>query len=144
MILDLRDVTANDKITGNEDLQGVFDATETALVLGLLLLTDDEMALAIHDLSVWAGDRAEIGYEVSLEDLRERANDYPALMPLWTALSTVQAQDDDYDFFLVSFVDDDGLQERLEVTLDEAISRGPITLDAIFAAHESLNVTPQA
>ena len=95
MILDLRDVTTNDKLTGNEDLQGVFDATETALVLGLLLLADDEMALAIHDLFVWASDRAEIGYKVSLEDLRERANDYPALMPLWTALSTTQAPEEE-------------------------------------------------
>ena len=86
MILDLRDVTANDKITGNEDLQGVFDATETALVLGLLLLSDDEIPPAVSDLFVWAHDRAELGYEVSLEDLRERANDYPALMPLWAAL----------------------------------------------------------
>ena len=94
MILDLRDVTANDKITGNEDLQGVFDATVTALVLGLLLLSDDEMALAIHDLFAWANDRAESGYEVSLDDLRERANKYPALMPLWTALSTAQTSED--------------------------------------------------
>lgn len=91
MILDLRDVTANEALEHAEDLQAVHDATETALVLGLLLLSDDEMALAIHDLFVWAHDRAEIGYEVSLEDLRERANDYPALMPLWSALSTAQA-----------------------------------------------------
>ena len=95
MMLDLRDVTANDKITGAEDLQGVFDATETTLVLGLLLLADDEMALAIHDLFVWASDRAELGYAVSLEDLRERANDYPALMPLWIALSAAQAPVED-------------------------------------------------
>jgi hypothetical protein len=54
------------------------------------------------------------------------------------------AEDDDYDFFLVSFVDDDGLQERLEVTLDGAISRGPLTLDALFAEHERLNAAPQA
>jgi hypothetical protein len=94
MILDLRDVTANDKLTGNEDLQGVFDATETALVFGLLLLSDDEIPPAVYDLFVWAGDRSEIGYEVSLEDLHTRAADYPALMPLWTALSTAQAQDE--------------------------------------------------
>jgi len=94
MILDLRDVTANDKITGSEDLQGVFDATKTALVLGLLLLSDDEITLAVHDLFVWASDRAEIGYEVTLEDLRERANDYPALMPLWAALDAAQASDE--------------------------------------------------
>lgn len=93
MILDLRDVTAN-KITGNEDLQGVFDATKTPLVLGLLLLSDDEITLAVHDLFVWAGDRAEIGYEVTLEDLRERAKDYPALMPLWAALDAAQASDE--------------------------------------------------
>ena len=93
MILDLRDITATD-YADIEDLDGVLDGTETALVLGLLLLADDEMALAIHDIFVWASDRAEIGYEVSLEDLRERANDYPALMPLWTALSTAQAPEE--------------------------------------------------
>jgi len=85
VILDLRDITATD-YADIEDLDGVLDGTETALVLGLLLLTDDEMALAIHDLVVWASDRAEIGYEVTLDDLRERANDYPTLMPLWVAL----------------------------------------------------------
>ncbi len=93
MILDLRDITATD-YADIEDLDGVLDGTETALVLGLLLLSSDEMALAIHDLFVWASDRAEIGYEVSLEDLRERANDYPALMPLWTALSMTQAPEE--------------------------------------------------
>lgn len=93
MILDLRDLTDTD-YTDIEDLDGVLDGTETALVLGLLLLTDDEMALAIQGLFVWASDRDGLGYEVTLDDLRERANDYPALMPLWTVLSAAQNQEE--------------------------------------------------
>lgn len=54
------------------------------------------------------------------------------------------AEDDDYDFFLVSFVEDDDLRSRLEVTLDEAIARGPLTLDALHAEHRRMNLTPQA
>lgn len=53
------------------------------------------------------------------------------------------AEDDDYDFFLVSFVEDDDLRSRLKVTLDECIARGVLTLDALYAEHKRLN-TPQA
>lgn len=47
-------------------------------------------------------------------------------------------KDDDYDFFLVSFVEDDDLRSRLEVTLDEAIARGPLTLYDLLAQHDRL------
>ena len=84
MILDLRDITETD-YEDIGDLDGVLGATETALVLGLLLLTDAEMAAAVEAIFAWSRDLAG-QHRVTLDDLRRRADADPALPPLWHAL----------------------------------------------------------